>query len=545
MAQNAKAKTRVSRRAGATPHTPGENMTLESELNFPHVPLHAHVGELESDMNGDVDEDNNKDPGLKGDRWNIALLVFLYVLQGIPLGLAGSIPYLLQGRNVSYKDQAVFSFVYWPFSVKLLWAPIVDSVYSASFGRRKSWLVPVQYLIGIFMLVLSYKIPGLLGEGEDASPVSVVTLTAVFFCLNFLAATQDIAVDGWALTMLSRRNVGWASTCNTVGQTAGYFMGYVVFLALESPDFCNRYLRTEPSAEGVVTFSDFLYFWGIVFFITTTFVMVIKKENSDTSSADDEPEYGVVGTYKLLWRIIQLPAVVSLIVILLTVKMGFAASDAVTGLKLIEEGVPREKLALLGVPMVPVQIILPIVISRYTTGPRPMDVFLKAMPYRLLMGIVFAAIVWWTPSTRTSEGDYPFYYYCVVLGCYAIHQMALYCMYVTTMAFFARVCDPKIGGSYMTLLNTVSNFGGNWPTTVALWFVDPLTWKECIGGTSTCDDKAQEEMCRETGGSCVTTIDGYYIETVVCIVIGFLWIAWKSRTLRNLQALGPQAWTCS
>ena len=62
--------------------------------------------------------------------------------------------------------------------------------------------------------------------------------------------------------------------------------------------------------------------------------------------------------------------------------MGFAASDAVTGLKLIEEGVPREKLALLGVPMVPVQIILPIVISRYTTGPRPMDVFLKAMPYR-------------------------------------------------------------------------------------------------------------------------------------------------------------------
>ena len=50
--------------------------------------------------------------------------------------------------------------------------------------------------------------------------------------------------------------------------------------------------------------------------------MVIKKENSDTSSADDEPEYGVVGTYKLLWRIIQLPAVVSLIVILLTVKVG-------------------------------------------------------------------------------------------------------------------------------------------------------------------------------------------------------------------------------
>jgi len=34
----------------------------------------------------------------------------------------------------------------------------------------------------------------------------------VFLPLNFLAATQDIAVDGWALTMLSRKNVGYAST---------------------------------------------------------------------------------------------------------------------------------------------------------------------------------------------------------------------------------------------------------------------------------------------------------------------------------------------
>ena len=31
-----------------------------------------------------------------------------------------------------------------------------------------------------------------------------------------------------------RHNVGYASTCNSVGQTAGYFMGYVFFMALES-----------------------------------------------------------------------------------------------------------------------------------------------------------------------------------------------------------------------------------------------------------------------------------------------------------------------
>lgn len=67
--------------------------------------------------------------------------------------------------------------------------------------------------------------------------------------------SQDIAVDGWALTMLSRENVGYASTCNSVGQTAGYFMGNMLFLALESADFCNKYLRVEPRDTGIVTLS--------------------------------------------------------------------------------------------------------------------------------------------------------------------------------------------------------------------------------------------------------------------------------------------------
>jgi len=33
---------------------------------------------------------------------------------------------------------------------------------------------------------------------------NVKMLMSVFFALNFLAATQDIAVDGWALTMLKK-----------------------------------------------------------------------------------------------------------------------------------------------------------------------------------------------------------------------------------------------------------------------------------------------------------------------------------------------------
>jgi len=131
------------------------------------------------------------------DKFSILLLLFLYILQGIPLGLISAVPMILQNRHVSYNEQAKFSFAYWPFSLKLLWAPIVDSIYSERFGRRKTWLVPMQYLLGVFMFVLSQNIDVLLEQ-------NINLLTGVFFCLNFLAATQDIAVDGWALTMLSR-----------------------------------------------------------------------------------------------------------------------------------------------------------------------------------------------------------------------------------------------------------------------------------------------------------------------------------------------------
>ena len=53
-------------------------------------------------------------------------------------------------------------------------------------------------------------------------------------------------------------------------------------------------------------------------------------------------------------------------------------------------------------------------------------------------------------------------------------------MFVSMMAFNAQISDPRIGGTYMTLLNTINNLGGNWPVTVVLWLVDNVTWKDCI-----------------------------------------------------------------
>ncbi|XP_055502260.1 acetyl-coenzyme A transporter 1 [Leucoraja erinacea] len=508
----------------------------------------THDTSLEMDEKKALLNDNglyksNHNIVLKDDLSNILLLLFLYVLQGIPLGVAGSIPLILQSKNVSYSDQAIYSFVFWPFSLKLLWAPLVDAAYFSRFGRRKSWLVPTQYFLGLFMFFLSYEVDELLKSNEHTSP-NIIKLTAVFFMFGFLAATQDIAVDGWALTMLSKENVGLASTCNSVGQTAGYFLGNILFLALESAEFCNKYLRTQSQPTGIVTLADFLFFWGIVFVVTTTLVMVLKKENNGRAALHQAAQQGIKETYKSLFSIIRMPAILNFCFLLLTSKIGFSAADEVTGLKLIEMGVPKEQLAILAVPMVPLQILLPIAISKYTAGHKPLNVFYWAMPFRLTMGIIFALLVFWTPMVKQGT-EFPTYYYGALLFSYALHQVAVYSMYVAVMAFNAKISDPSIGGTYMTLLNTISNLAGNWPATLALWLVDPLTVKKCIGAPEqSCRSAIDSELCVKSGGSCSTVMDGYYVESAFCIIFGFGWWLCNGKKFRNLQDEHPSTWQC-
>ena len=295
-----------------------------------------------------------------------------------------------------------------------------------------------------------------------------------------------------------------------------------------------------------------------------SFYSIIRSTGNEIQQTpldeDEEVQLGVVDTYKMLLKIITLPLMSATIVMLLTAKVGFSAADAVSGLKLIERGVPKDKLAMLAIPIMPLQIVLPWVISRYTVGPRPMDVFLKAMPPRLLMGLVYVWIVWVTPSFQEPSGEFPLHYYLMIVGVYMVHQVFLYSMFVSIMAFFARISDPAVGGTYMTFLNTLTNLGGNWPATLALWWVDVLTFKKCDSSkiappknltesqktelqSNTCHGMEETKACESVGGKCTTEIEGYYVESVICVCLGFLWLVlWGWRTIKRLQSASEDEW---
>ena len=508
---------------------------------------------------------------LKDDFGSILLLLFLYLLQGVPLGLIAAIPLILQSKEITYAQQAVFSFAYWPFSMKLLWAPIVDSIYFRRLGRRKSWMVPCQYLIGLFLLLISYHVEEIMGaeyRTGSKTPPNVFLLMCIFLPLNFLAATQDIAVDGWALTMLSRKNVGYASTCNVVGQTMGFFMGNVVFLTLQSKDFANKWLRSVPSDKGLVEFDGFVFFWGIVFLVTTTLVLIFKheidhsivqqaskvendqvdKEDSGKEAENEEElSLNVFQTYAVLVKILCLKPMLLLVVVLLTGKIAFAATDGMTDLKLIAAGITTDKIASRSIFLTPLQIVLPWLLGKQTAGPKPLNVFLWAYPYRILMSLAFALLVFWTPSFRESNGEYPYFYYGIWIAAYYMQQISSYCIFLSMMAFNAQISDPKIGGTYMTLLNTLNNLGGNWPVTLFLSITDFFNRKNCVAhGTKivlgVCNSKQEEELCKAGGDACEFVIDGYYISVAICTVVGLLWYRIFYRRIQYFQKIPRQEW---
>jgi hypothetical protein len=58
---------------------------------------------------------------IRKDLSTIIFITYLYLLQGIVLGLVNVVPLILGKREVGYSEQGTFSFALWPLSIKLLW----------------------------------------------------------------------------------------------------------------------------------------------------------------------------------------------------------------------------------------------------------------------------------------------------------------------------------------------------------------------------------------------------------------------------------------
>lgn len=140
-------------------------------------------------------------------------LLLLYFSQGLPFGFqATALPLLLRERGVSLQAIGLASVLAAPWLAKPLWAPLVDRYGSTRFGRRKSWIVPMQAALVACAFAAAHV------ERPE-------TLCALIFLMNLCAATMDIAVDALAVSWLDPKELGPGNALQVVGYKLGMLTG--------------------------------------------------------------------------------------------------------------------------------------------------------------------------------------------------------------------------------------------------------------------------------------------------------------------------------
>jgi PAT family beta-lactamase induction signal transducer AmpG len=133
-----------------------------------------------------------------------ALAVFIErrALVMLVLGFASGLPNLLifdtlslwlRDAGLSLKVISIFALATLSYSLKFLWAPLVDRtrvpVLTALLGHRRSWMIVLQILLMLGLWLIS---------GVD--PARDLALMAGFAAfVAFTSATQDIVIDAWRI----------------------------------------------------------------------------------------------------------------------------------------------------------------------------------------------------------------------------------------------------------------------------------------------------------------------------------------------------------
>ena len=123
----------------------------------------------------------------------VAVMLMLGFSSGLPFFLSGNtLGYWLRDAGTSLAAIGFLSWVGLAYSLKFLWAPIVDRVDAPGlgrFGRRRSWMILSQLLVAIALIGIS-----LIGL-----TAGLVTLGVLALVVAFSSSTQDIVVDAWRI----------------------------------------------------------------------------------------------------------------------------------------------------------------------------------------------------------------------------------------------------------------------------------------------------------------------------------------------------------
>ncbi|MQA29428.1 MAG: MFS transporter [Luteitalea sp.] len=134
--------------------------------------------------------------------WRTASVVLLSFPSGLPLGLVFySIPDWMRDIGVDIRVVGLFSLAQAPWAFKVVWSPLMDRYVPPFWGRRRGWMAVTQIALAVLGLLLA-------GVGQHPDAIWVVGALALGIALA--SASQDIAIDAYAVEALRTEEQGAA-----------------------------------------------------------------------------------------------------------------------------------------------------------------------------------------------------------------------------------------------------------------------------------------------------------------------------------------------
>src|SRR3954471_6592091 len=200
----------------------------------------------------------------------VLIVLFLGFSSGLPLALSGSTLLVwMRESGVDLKTIGLFALVGTPYTLKFLWAPLVDAMhvplFTRAFGRRRGWLLFSQLLLIAAILLLALTDPA-------RSPF-YVALGALLVATA--SSTQDIVVDAFRVESLpeSEQAAGMAS------YVAAYRIGMLVSTA-GALFIVSGFQKTAGFALGAAWMWGYVTMAALVLIGTATALAATEPEQS-------------------------------------------------------------------------------------------------------------------------------------------------------------------------------------------------------------------------------------------------------------------------
>ena len=172
---------------------------------------------------------SGKDGGSRGlvaalGSWRTAAVVLLSFSSGLPLGIVLiAIPDWMRSIGVDIRLVGLITLAQAPWSFKVFWAPLLDRYSLPWLGGRRGWMAVAQVVLCALGLALA---------GVGGHPDTPWVVGALALAIAFASATQDIAIDAYAVEVLRPDEQGVAVGARTAFYRAAMFVAGGVAITL-------------------------------------------------------------------------------------------------------------------------------------------------------------------------------------------------------------------------------------------------------------------------------------------------------------------------